>query len=189
MATRIASQRIATRDRKADSPEIQTKSRTSSPKEIAEETIRQADPKNILGSKKIHPSLRNRVRRMILAAGQEGIKLYVVQGFRSIEEQDKLYRSGKGVTKAPGGFSFHNYGLAVDIAFRDEKGKPVWNGPSKYSWNQLGKIGKSLGLEWGGDWKSIKDHPHFQYSQGLTISTLRKNYQNGGMKKVWSLVK
>jgi peptidoglycan L-alanyl-D-glutamate endopeptidase CwlK len=26
----------------------------------------------------------------------------------------------------------------------------------------VGKIGKDLGLEWGGDWKTMKDLPHFQ---------------------------
>ncbi|CAH2213223.1 M15 family metallopeptidase [Tepidibacter aestuarii] len=25
----------------------------------------------------------------------------------------------------------------------------------------MGAIGKSIGLEWGGDFKSIKDRPHF----------------------------
>jgi peptidoglycan L-alanyl-D-glutamate endopeptidase CwlK len=28
-------------------------------------------------------------------------------------------------------------------------------------------------LEWGGDWKSLKDYPHFQYTFGLSLSELR----------------
>lgn len=31
---------------------------------------------------------------------------------------------------------------------------------------------KALGFEWGGDWSSFKDYPHFQMSFGLTIGEL-----------------
>jgi peptidoglycan L-alanyl-D-glutamate endopeptidase CwlK len=40
-------------------------------------------------------------------------------------------------------------------------GKCDWNAPNG-TWEKIGGIGKGLGLEWGGDFKSIKDRPHFQ---------------------------
>ena len=33
--------------------------------------------------------------------------------------------------------------------------------------------GKKLGLTWGGDWKSIVDKPHFEYTEGLKAADLR----------------
>ncbi len=32
--------------------------------------------------------------------------------------------------------------------------------------------GKKIGFEWGGDWKSIKDYPHFQITFGESVSEL-----------------
>ena len=38
----------------------------------------------------------------------------------------------------------------------------------------LSEIGRKLGFEWGGDWKSIKDNPHFQMLFGKTLKDLRE---------------
>jgi peptidoglycan L-alanyl-D-glutamate endopeptidase CwlK len=32
-------------------------------------------------------------------------------------------------------------------------------------WWHVGRIGKSLGLEWAGDWTKFKEFPHFQIPQ------------------------
>ena len=61
--------------------------------------------------------------------------------------------------------SKHLDGLAIDIVPYDEY---RLNGPDKLQWNNdvpvwqvIGKIGKSLGLRWGGDWQK-KDMGHFE---------------------------
>ncbi|MPM42905.1 hypothetical protein SDC9_89577 [bioreactor metagenome] len=66
------------------------------------------------------------------------IDLRVTDGFRSVEEQDKLYAKGRTalgsiITKARGGCSNHNFGLAIDIV-------PIENG--KLNWETI--IGISL---------------------------------------------
>ena len=44
----------------------------------------------------------------------------------------------------------------------------------------LGKlIGKSLGLEWGGDFNSIIDKPHFHCKTGKPMAELRKLKKEG----------
>ena len=40
---------------------------------------------------------------------------------------------------------------------------------------KMGRLGKQVGLEWGGDFKDIVDYPHFQYTLGLSTQDL----QNG----------
>jgi hypothetical protein len=102
-----------------------------------------------------------------------GIKLRIVQGFRSISEQNDLYSIGRTtpglkVTNARGGQSFHNYGLAIDVVIM-KNGKPDW---SKLPDDAV-KIGIKFGFEWGGNWSSFKDYPHFQMTFGQSINQLQ----------------
>lgn len=102
-----------------------------------------------------------------------GIKVLFTCGYRSIEEQDHLYAQGRTkpgskVTNARGGYSWHNFGLAADYAFVIS-GKVTWDGP----WAVFGRIARSCGLEWGGDFKSIVDRPHVQWTRGKTLAQMR----------------
>ncbi len=103
-----------------------------------------------------------------------GIKVVLTCGYRSTEEQNHLYaigrtKPGKKVTNARGGSSWHNYGLAGDYAFVIN-GKVTWNGP----WATFGKIARECGLEWGGDFKTILDRPHVQWTRGKTLAQMRQ---------------
>lgn len=99
----------------------------------------------------------------------------IISGTRTYAEQNALYaqgrtKPGKVVTNATGGASNHNFGVAADIGlFKD--GKYLSESPL---YRTAGAVGKSLGLNWGGDWKgSIVDEPHFEYPTGLTLSQMR----------------
>lgn len=124
----------------------------------------------------VHPVVADKARQLITKAYNEGIYVVITQGYRSKEEQDALYaqgrsKPGKIVTNARGGDSYHNYGLAIDFALMNPDGSISWNVDAK--WKRVAQIGKSLGLEWGGDWDSFKDYPHFQYTFGLSLADLR----------------
>jgi len=102
-----------------------------------------------------------------------GIKVILTDAYRSIEAQNALYAKGRTapggiVTKARGGYSWHNFGLAADYAFIIN-GKVTWNGP----WDTFGRIAKECGLEWGGSWKTFKDRPHVQWTGGRTLAQMR----------------
>ena len=119
-----------------------------------------------------------------------GYVVEVFQGYRSIAEQDILYNQGrttggKIVTKAKGGQSWHNFGCAFDMVFRPY-GK--WSWDEIHPWAELGRIGKGLGLEWGGDWVSFKDRPHFQIVRGLTLSEASKINKEHGLAEVWKTI-
>jgi peptidoglycan L-alanyl-D-glutamate endopeptidase CwlK len=109
---------------------------------------------------------------------------------RTNVEQDGLYAkgrtiSGKIVTNAKGGYSYHNYGLAVDIVLlKDKDGNgsfetASWetnvdfDGDGVFDWIEVVNIFKSYGWEWGGDWK-FTDNPHFQKTLGKNIQQLLK---------------
>lgn len=110
----------------------------------------------------------------------EGIVAKAISGHRSWEEQNKLYAQGrtspgKKVTNARGGYSNHNYGIAIDIGLF--KGSTYL--PESPYYAKLGAVGKSVGLSWGGDWKSIKDMPHYEVQVGMSLSAMRSAVMAG----------
>ncbi len=101
-------------------------------------------------------------------------KTFITDGFRSYAEQNALYAkgrtsSGKVFTNAKGGQSWHNFGLAVDIAFQKD-GKLSY---ANTHYNKIVPIAKRLGLKWGGDWKNFPDKPHFEYHPNITLTQAR----------------
>jgi hypothetical protein len=112
------------------------------------------------------PEFQEQIRQLMLRGLQEGLRPEIVEGFRSQERQNELYEQGR--TK-PGSIvtqtrsSMHTQRMAVDIAQLDEKGKITYNPDPPEFWNRMGAIGRSIGLNWGGDWSGFKDRPHFQY--------------------------
>lgn len=124
----------------------------------------------------IHATLAKKAEQLVALAKAEGISIIITQGLRTIAEQNALYAKGRTtagpkVTNAKGGTSYHNYGLAFDFAVVEKNGKINWTVDKR--WLRVGALGKTLGLEWGGDFKSIKDVPHFQLTFGLSIANLQ----------------
>ena len=119
------------------------------------------------------PEVRPYARALVHQAAAAGITIKIVDGSRSYAEQDALYAQGRTrpgaiVTEAQGGESHQNFGIAFDVGVF-EGGRYLGDSP-KYK--AVGVLGMALGLEWGGNWKSITDQPHFQlrplWAQGLT---------------------
>ena len=124
---------------------------------------------------KLHPLVRDDVDSFInLVHEKLEINLRVYEGLRTFEYQDSLYakgrtKSGKVVTNAKGGESYHNYGLAIDVV-EIKNGKAIWNNAR---WVEISECAKLLGFEWGGNW-TFKDKPHFQKTFGYTIKQLKE---------------
>lgn len=108
---------------------------------------------------------------------------------RTFAEQNELYAQGRTkpghiVTKAKGGLSMHNYGLAIDIVLIVDGKTAVWDvkgdfdGDGKSDWMECVTIFKQYGWEWGGDWK-FYDAPHFQKSFGYSVRQLLALHEAG----------
>ena len=102
----------------------------------------------------VHPDLIKVVKRAIEITEQD---FTVLEGIRSTERQRQLYKSGASKTMN----SRHITGHAVDLA--------PW--PISWDWarfypiaDAMKQAAKDVGveIEWGGDWKSFKDGPHWQ---------------------------
>jgi peptidoglycan LD-endopeptidase CwlK len=125
---------------------------------------------------KLHPLVREEVKQIIKECDKAlkgRAKVRITQGLRTFEEQEKLYAigritAGKKVTNAKAGQSIHNYGLAVDICLMID-GKTVswdtvkdWDNDQVADWYECVKIFAKHGWDWGGNWKTFKDLPHFE---------------------------
>lgn len=139
--------------------------------------------------KDLHPTLQKLADKLIIECEKQGIKIKIGECLRTVKEQDELYAKGRTksgiiVTNARGYLysSMHQWGVAFDFYIDmdvDKDGKvsdDAFNNNTKL-FNRVGKIGKSIGLEWGGDWKSIHDLPHFQLKNwGSTTKKLKQKY-------------
>lgn len=107
----------------------------------------------------VHPDLVRVVERAIELTE---VDFTVLEGMRTVARQKKLVAKGASTTMN----SRHLTGHAVDIgAWVD--GTVRWDWPLYYKLAEAMKqAAKELNvdLEWGGDWKSFKDGPHFELS-------------------------
>lgn len=138
----------------------------------------------------VHPALAARITALLETLAQHGLQVEVVQGLRTFAEQDALFAQGRSkpgpvVTRARGGQSNHNYGLAVDLV-PFNNGQPNWNAPLGV-WTTIGREAEKLGLEWGGDWRKFVDKPHVQLP-GLSVAECLSLFRRGGNKLdlVWA---
>ena len=109
------------------------------------------------------PQVQPLARALVQKAALSGIRIKIISGLRTYAEQDELYAQGRTkpgakVTNARAGYSNHNFGIAFDVGvFEGQKYLP-----DSVKYKAVGALGTDLGLEWGGNWKSIVDQPHFE---------------------------
>ncbi len=130
---------------------------------------------------KLHPRLQKKIDQLISECEKKGLKIQITECLRTVAEQDALYAKGRTapgsiVTNARGSTysSMHQWGVAFDFCRRD--GKDAFDNRDGF-FDKVGRIGQSIGLEWGGGWKSIIDKPHFQLPDwGSGTSKLKGMY-------------
>ena len=109
----------------------------------------------------VHADLVRVVKR---AAATSNIDFTVLEGLRTLERQKTLVARGASKTMK----SRHLTGHAVDLApFVD--GQVVWAWPLYHKLAVIVKAAakdENVPIEWGGDWRSFKDGPHWQLPWG-----------------------
>ncbi|GAA0597661.1 peptidoglycan L-alanyl-D-glutamate endopeptidase CwlK [Virgibacillus siamensis] len=139
--------------------------------------------KNQPETKQFDPVVAKKTKKLVQEAAQHGISVVITEKFRTKKEQNELYAQGRTasgniVTYAKGGESYHNYGLAVDYALKNDNGEIIWNtsydgnNNGQADWFEVADLAKELGFEWGGDWRN-PDFPHLQMDFGLSIRQLQ----------------
>lgn len=114
-------------------------------------------PRSLKNLDGVHEDLVKVVKRAIELTPQDFV---VVEGLRTLAQERRNVARGSSQTLR----SRHLTGHAVDLwacsgakAFCDWKTAPVIAEAMKTAANELG-----IPIEWGGDWNTLKDGPHFQ---------------------------
>lgn len=129
------------------------------------------------GAEALYPDLKGKAERLMEIMAAQGMPIWIVEGFRTAKKQDDYYAKGRSkpgnvITNAQGLESYHQFGLAFDVAFT----KYNWNPPKWEWWTALGKEGEKLGLVWGGsfqDWGHFEWHPY----PGMEWKELKEYFQ------------
>lgn len=147
----------------------------------------------------VHPKLREKIERMAVILEAEQLEFRVVQAFRTWAEQETLYAQGRTapgeiVTRCRGGYSWHNFGLAVDcVPSKFPPGQPYapdWRNDHP-DWKRMEAVGQTLGLEVGAMWRTFPDAPHFQLHHPFPVSPdehVRQLFQSSGLQAIWDAV-
>lgn len=114
--------------------------------------------------------------------------VFLVEGYRSHERQKDLYDQGrilpgKIVTQSKPGDSWHQYGLAIDLAFSC-KGDPY---AEAHPWSDLIRLAEATGFESGSHFLH-PDRPHFQLRYGLSLDQVKQLYKVNGLTAVWAAI-
>ncbi len=127
------------------------------------------DPRSEDKLQQVHPDLA-RVVRAAAASGLLPFDLIVTEGARTLERQRALFMAGASKTmKSRHLPNAEGVSCAVDLAAVVD-GKVSWAWPL---YNQIAAVMKDVAgregvpLEWGGDWISFRDGPHFQLPWAL----------------------
>jgi len=140
------------------------------------------------------PKFRERVEKALLECSQiEGLDPIVYETLRSQDLQTAYYARGRTVVppyqpvteQADVQHSWHAFGLAVDIISRTRG----WDTDSDWQ-QQVATVFKRNGIDWGNDWPTFKDYPHFQFGgmKQAPSDLARQLYQTGGLQAVWEAV-
>lgn len=129
----------------------------------------------------LYPKFAAKVLKAVDRCHGNGLEINVFEAWRSPARQTCLYAQGrtspgKVVTRAQAWESYHQLGLAVDLAFLRD-GKWSWNG----NWDKVTDIFLSEGLE------SLKpyEQAHMQMTKGLHVKVAVALMRECGLQRVW----
>jgi peptidoglycan L-alanyl-D-glutamate endopeptidase CwlK len=133
----------------------------------------------------LHVDLQPKAREHRHRAHVLGIDIVFTAGRRTFAEQIDAYRKGRAqspdgwhvidpakvVTQALPEHAPHCRGAAYDLVPIVHE-RAAWDRLDLFA--ELGRIGRELGLAWGGDWPRMRDMPHFElpYWRSLPLETL-----------------
>lgn len=131
------------------------------------------------------PFVKDKATSAIINAREAGYPVSIFEGFRTPYRQDLLYTQGrtmpgKIVTNAKAWRSWHQYSLAVDVAF-------YMNG--KWSWDgDFDKVAPFF-IDQGFKWLDPQEQSHFQIDGGFDIDYAYSITKEFGVQTLWAVVK
>lgn len=134
----------------------------------------------------LHPKMRSAYADVLSDLASDKLPFELFEAFRTPERQAFLYAQGRTtagpiVTNAQPWTSYHQYGLAIDLALKIN-GQWSWSISGNYAknWTRMNQIGQKHGLEplsW--------EKPHLQLAD-LDIEDLRGGKYPSGGDAIWA---
>jgi len=118
--------------------------------------------RNLTTIKELAPNTELAANKLYEFCVKNKIEILIYDGIRT--EAEQRANIARGVSKTMK--SYHLVGQALDFVPVNEKGVPQWN-LAAYKTGNINKMiafAKTLGFEWGGDWKNFVDAPHLQFN-------------------------
>ncbi|WP_338788829.1 peptidoglycan-binding protein [Metabacillus sp. FJAT-53654] len=110
---------------------------------------------------------------------KNNINILIYETMRTEEKQREYVNSGASQTMN----SYHRVGQALDFVPVDSNGKCLWGGYGSSAIKKAIAYAKSLGFEWGGDWRRFIDKPHLQFNfKGYGTDTFSESKTVGAPK-------
>lgn len=137
----------------------------------------------------LQPQMRAAVAKWQNHLRYEKIPLWINETLRPFARQRELYAQGRTapgpiVTNAKPGRSYHAFGLALDCYPMDKDGDPIFDfDPHLPPWPRVVQLAKMSGLAWGGDWRTIRDYPHFEWAKAPSLLVCRLRWPFGWRPK------
>ncbi len=124
-------------------------------------------------------------RKFLQLSRSAGLDIRILSGTRTYKEQDDLYAHGRNgdtqpeITNARGGESNHNFGIAWDIGIFDQQGIYCTD-EAPYCAFAEKVLATNDAIEWGGNWHTFRDYPHYQLKpMEEAITAIRHRFENG----------
>lgn len=120
------------------------------------------------------PLAQKACRLFLKKCGEEGLRIFITETYRSQSRQNTLYAQGRttaGNIVTWTKLSRHTSRMAWDIACI---GKDLYD---TVTLKKAGYIAKQLGITWGGDWKT-PDRPHFEITEDWEEPEEEMRYNN-----------
>lgn len=115
--------------------------------------------RNLANLEKLAPHTRQKAKQWYQYCVENGIEVLIYETTRTIEQQRENVRKGASQTMK----SYHLVGQALDFVPAREA-EVYWDGYYRNDIQKAIGYAKSIGFEWGGDWKGFVDSPHLQYN-------------------------
>lgn len=128
----------------------------------------------------LYPPFLVAMNKGIEKARAAGHDIHIFETFRTPERQDSLYLQGRSiggriVTYSKGWQSWHQYGVAADIALKKD-GQWSWD----FSPSMISHYFRDL-VKWGGD----HDGPHYQWLKLPLIRQAKALVDKNGILAFW----
>lgn len=142
----------------------------------------------------LDPRLIPSANKVLDSCIRERIPVAMIWGRRTVLEQNLLFRHGRTIpgdvlTTHRGGYSAHNYGLAIDYCLHKGSQLIGWEEAYEVSrwhaqWTRIGRLFEAEG--WISKWRSFDFEPgHVENLFGNTIGQLYAERRQAADRDVW----